>query len=118
MGFISFLTADTQESIRNIHTGEHRCVYLLQPHGRPSIEEAGYEGYGVFGEVDAFVWLAMHNLPQIRLEQLAGDMDSLRDYGCEFENAECPYPLKFSFNPNAVYEELPASESDPDQGFF
>jgi hypothetical protein len=28
------------------------------------------------------------------------------------------YPLKFSFNPDAVYEDLPASESCPFQGYF
>lgn len=28
------------------------------------------------------------------------------------------YPLKFSFNPEAVYEEIPTSECCPDQGYF
>jgi len=28
------------------------------------------------------------------------------------------YPLKFSFNPEAQYDSLPASESDPEQGYF
>jgi len=28
------------------------------------------------------------------------------------------YPLKFSFNPKAVYEEIPSSECCPDQGYF
>lgn len=27
------------------------------------------------------------------------------------------YPLKFSFNPDADYEALPAAETDPGQGF-
>jgi hypothetical protein len=31
---------------------------------------------------------------------------------------EIEYPLKFSFNSQAVYEDLPASKDDPDQGFF
>jgi len=27
-------------------------------------------------------------------------------------------PLKFSYDKNAVYEDLPASSDDPSQGFF
>lgn len=30
----------------------------------------------------------------------------------------CKFPLKFSFNPNTVYEDVDASASCPDQGFF
>jgi len=29
-----------------------------------------------------------------------------------------PYPLKFSFDPDAKYEDLPAAKNCPDQGFF
>lgn len=118
MGFTSFLTADGKESIRNRYAGECRTVYLLQPNGNPPIEEKAYEGYGMFGNIDAFVWLAMHNLQKEYLRQFEEDLDRVRDIGCGLENSECPFPLKFSFDKDAVYEELPASEYDPSQGFF
>lgn len=68
MGFFSWKTADTEESIGNVHSGndhsrEHGPVYLLSPDGN-HIREDGYEGYGVFGGVDAFVWVALTNLPE------------------------------------------------------
>lgn len=61
MGYFSWLTSDTKESIR-VH--KEKKVYLLQPNGLPPIEEPCYAGYGMFGEVDAFEWLAMQNLSQ------------------------------------------------------
>ena len=117
-GFYKLLTADNQESIRNIYAGECRTVYLLQPDGKPSIKEEAYEGYGVFGSVDAFVWLAMHNLSAEHLRQFENDIERVRDHGCAMENVDCAIPLKFSFDKDAVYEKLPASEYDPSQGFF
>lgn len=55
--------------------------------------------------------------------ELGDSANNLRDSG-RFESlyiadaVKIPYPLKFSFNKNAVYEDLPASENCPDQGFF
>ena len=118
MGFTSWLTANTKESIRNRYAGGCRTVYLLQPYGRSPIKEEAYEGYGVFGDIDAFVWLAMHNLPDDHLRQFADDIDRIRDIGCELDNDKCLAPLKFSFDKDAVYEKLPASEYDPRQGYF
>ena len=61
MGFLSWRTADTGETIWNVHTGDHRDVYLLQPDGREPIHEPAYAGYGTFAGEDAFVWLAVEN---------------------------------------------------------
>jgi hypothetical protein len=91
---------------------------MLQPAGKPSVKEVAYEGYGEFGKVDVFEWLAKHNLPEALLRELHNDTEALRDCGCMLENSECRYPLKFSFDKNAIYEDLPASEYDPSQGFF
>jgi len=179
MGFFSWLTADTKKPIRNVYTGEHKPVYLLQPGGKPPIEELTYEGYGVFGGTDAYKWLAHENLSPSLLEGLREaevrtlgvglDLGSVyRDRATEklwlvfhtyyaslvpqaqmFHNdyqtpvVECggespndliksrrwvevpirniiglKHPLKFSFNREAVYENLPASNSDPEQGYF
>lgn len=177
MGFFSWKTADTKKSIRNrLATGfkRQKAVCLLQPNGLPPIVEAAYEGYGIFGGVDAFVWLAEQNLSQEMLEQMneverrnAGiSMTSgsyvldhntgktysvfhpvigmpgvehldvtwdapLSQFGGKSANdlviekrfllQEVPtpsVPLKFSFNPKAKYEDLPASEVCPHQGYF
>jgi len=125
MGFFSWKTADTQEPIRNVYSGSpRRTVYMLQPGGKPPIEEKGYEGYGVFGGVDAYEWLARKNLPKDevkRLKALGGE--ELRHRGISLECDErlreaLKFPLKFSFDVEARYEKLPTSEVDPDQGCF
>ena len=171
MGFFSFKTADTQESIANEYSGkEVKPVYLLQPNGLPAIKEPCYSGYGVFGGVDCNEWLAKFNLSQDASPELADFID----YGSYYEDdnayyvfgmpvteeeirrflpnktkplisferynkpiaggktpndyikeglwkehsIELKYPLKFSFDPKARYENLPASKSCEYQGFF
>lgn len=175
MGFSSWKTADTKQSIYNKYTDKCKPVYLLQPNGQPAIAEPEYDGYAVFGGVDVFVWLAIHNFPtsvtenlddqQLRSlglmsyfplrsfvwegrkhiydfeEQIAlatgvihiGDdyvllKEDDNDWRCsEFNKqgmtknrlkGQLPYPLKFSFNPNCLYENHSASELCPHQGFF
>lgn len=62
MGFFSWKTADTNESIGNIYSDRPSpTVYLLQPNGKPPIREDAYEGYGVFAGIDAHEWLAETN---------------------------------------------------------
>lgn len=184
MGYFSWKTADTQESIPNCDSSRLcRTVYLLQPSGKPSIEEPSYEGYGEFGGVDAYVWLAENNLPVQALAAMTSD-DELRDAGIALESSgivfrykptgklytifhdaaflpaigverkclgvhwdtpiedfgglspneareqgllesvkidtllEIKHPLKFSFDKNARYEDLPASEICEAQGYF
>jgi len=69
MGFFSWDCADTKDSIMNIHSGaENEVVYLLQPNGE-NIEETEYEGYGEFGGVDAFTWIAEQNISLAILER-------------------------------------------------
>lgn len=122
MGMFSFLTADTDESISNVHSERGaRTVYLLQPNGKKPIKESRYDGYGGFGPYDCFIWLVEMNAEAINVNASALSHDQKRDLGIDlfFSRAsECVYPLKFSFNENAVYEQLEASESCPDQGFF
>jgi len=179
MGFFSWMTSDTEESIANIHTGHCRPVYLLQPGGQEPICEPAYDGFGVFGGVDAYVWLAKANLPA-DLEERIGDDQALRALGftmadgtvcrdtqtgeiwsiryslpeelgiffknfphswmtvipeiglspselCEngrFERVklrellEIKFPLKFSFDKDAVYEDVSPAKNCPHQGYF
>ncbi len=119
MGFFSWKTADTNESIANIHSDHPnagRTVYLLQPGGKEPIEETAYNGYGDFGPADAYAWLAeMNSLGIPGSSVVARREDGIRAY-C---NKDClKYPLKFSFDKNAVYEDLPESESCEAQGYF
>lgn len=71
MGFFSWLTADTGESIANRYSVRLvRPVYLLQPYGKAPIEEPAYDGYGDFGEVNALDWLARANLTDDQLAEM------------------------------------------------
>jgi hypothetical protein len=172
MGFYSFNTADTQESIPNTFSGKDvKPVFLLQPNGAEPIREDAYEGYGEFGGVACYNWLAKQNFNDETKVGLAINADcghyfeDDNGYYCcamhvgsddlrlvvpnkdkpihAFENyssllpninlsvndaiekqiiqrrkIELKYPLKFSFDPDAKYEDLHASESCEYQGFF
>ena len=68
MGFFSFNTCDTDESVPNefvSHKNSGKPVYMLQPNGDKPIEEKSYEGYGVIGGVDVYEWLARKNISDI-----------------------------------------------------
>jgi len=84
MGFFSWLTADTQESVMNSYAAvDHNLpikpVYLLQPNGEAPIEEPSYEGYGIVGGVNVHHWLAHRNLPAEVVATL--NDDDLNDVG-------------------------------------
>jgi hypothetical protein len=116
MGFFSWLTADTKESIPNRYSNRgSRTVYLLQPDGR-HIRSRYYDGYGIFGGIDVFRWILWRNKPEASTKDLEED----RRLGIEllYSGEPLKYPLKFSFDKNAVYEDLPPSEFCPRQGFF
>lgn len=122
MGMFSFLTADTEKSISNVHSVRGaKTVYLLQPNGKKPIKEERYDGYGDFGPYDCFVWLVEHNAEAIGVDPSSMSHEEKRSLGIDLffdRSAECVYPLKFSFNENAVYEKLEASGRCPHQGFF
>ena len=117
MGFSSYLTSDTKESVWNVYTGLSRTVYMLQPNGLPPIEEHAYQGYMRFGGVDVFEWVARTN----ELSGLTTD-EEYRDAGLALlydeTSSEDVYLPRFSFVKNAIYENLPNAEFCPYQGFF
>lgn len=182
MGYFSWLTADTKQSIR---VNKEKEVYLLQPNGQLPIKENYYNGFGDFGGIDAFDWLAENNLPEQYLEKakkliqenqnntnyelrllgisldcgvfyldeitgkkycynpftaalfnftpfLSYDMvlfngktvnqliisKKLKSFPVSTMINGLKYPLKFSYNENATYELLSASETCPKQGFL
>ncbi len=59
MGFFSWLTCDTKESVANRYTSKCRTVFLSTPDG--VIREDAYGGYGEFGGKDAYALLAIYN---------------------------------------------------------
>ena len=144
MGMFSWLTADTEESVLHIASGAQepsRPVYFLLPNGQPPICEPDYQGQGEFFYVDAFEWLARVNLPELgidkdRLTHLK--QEELRQIGIVLHYREdntdevlmqyglddlipfdetLPYPIKLSYSADAVYEDLPASNPCPNQGY-
>lgn len=168
MGLFTFKTADTNETIGNVLTGHYplKPVYLLQPSEQPIKEEA-YLGYGVFGGVDAYAWLASKNIgvddrelgiklanaqlipiPNSKLYILQGASNVIVEWVkkqikidvINFTNWDVPimeahnltanqlsklacndskielnryliFPLKFSYQETAIYEDLPHSVS-------
>jgi hypothetical protein len=81
MGYYSFLTADTRESIPVVDSGlPIRTVHLLQPDGLPPISEPAYEGRGVFGGVECYEWIARMNLPAdaVPMDAVASEESSER----------------------------------------
>lgn len=187
MGFFSWKSADDKVSIMNCHTPDCRTVYFLLPNGQPPIQEDSYDGYGVFGDTNAYEWLLEENAEHLGLnldgldseqaymagvhlavgsfckdiatgeywvyernkscfELLVSGVEpgavvnsfvnwghKIPRYGASAnelveagdfkqidvsEMLEIKYPIKLSFNPEAKYEDLPASEICPNQGYF
>lgn len=182
MGISSWLTADTKESVSigGFIGGKSKPVYLLQPGAEEHIEEYFYDGYGSFGEVNAYAWLAEKNMgiysSSLGVSIDSGDFvspDGVRFFHCKINKSKAElesflkflpkgstlndsdgfetysscididgisdtvnkhidagrlkvypistlldikYPLKFSYNKDAIYEDLPASEDCPAQG--
>lgn len=86
MGFFSWKTCDTNESIPVAASGRvDKPVYLLQPNGQAPIEEPCYEGYGEFGGVDANVWLAKANAPLLGIDSSGMDEDEVRSIGISLD---------------------------------
>ena len=176
MGQFSWNTSDTKKPIMNNYTSKCKTVYFLQPDGK-HIKEDSYDGYGNFGGIDVYEWLAERNAPELckkgdtehnRLIGMAMENISIgqssgfyRDieteaiysynfheildevkpfdgnYGSEFKNGltyneeiekgilvdvnpfknEIKWTLKFSYDPNANYDELSTATHAKNQGF-
>ena len=119
MGFFSWITSDTHESISNAYSDRGALpVYLYCPDGT-KIYEPDYQGYGDFGGHDAYALLAKWNCP----EKCTGNEEDDRyigiDIGCYDEQmAKLRYPLKFAESDEYTYEELEPAVSCPNQGYF
>lgn len=114
MGFFSWLTSDTHESISNKYSNRGALpVYLYCPDGT-KIYEPDYDGYGRFGGHDAYALLAQWNCPGL----CCGDEEKDRSIGISIENRKLKYPLKFAESDGYTYEELEPAVGCPEQGYF
>lgn len=125
MGFFSWKTSDTKRSISNRYSDCGALpVYLITPNNE-KIFEPNYEGYGVFGGLNAYALLARWNFPEL----CNGDTDHDSGIGIYYSSIDInrepykqskrlKYPLKFSEDPNLNYEDLEAADECPQQGFI
>lgn len=121
MGFASFLTSDTEESVSNLYSerGAYPCKLLL-PNGSIIVEK-NYEGYARFEGVHIYIWTAIAN--GISLDDEAWEnpliMASIEELGGKmFYDEHSLKPKIVSMGCTAKYEELPNSEWCPNQGYF
>jgi hypothetical protein len=69
MGNFTWFTATKEKQKgKKIKYGIKKNIYLLQPNGLEPIVEECYEGYGVFGGIDVFEWLADFNIKKEYIE--------------------------------------------------
>lgn len=123
MGMFSWITSDTHKPII---VGRNSPVWMLLPDGTRHYEPS-YEGYGVFDGLEFYELVARFNAPT----EMTGDPDHDRGLGISLWFADddrrykglplgeghkplrCP---KFVENPNLLWENVPDSPSDPNQG--
>jgi hypothetical protein len=118
MGFFSWRTQDTNQSIPNIFAvyndegHEVFTVYMTDDKGNQWREDE-YEGYGVFGGKDFYVLLAeMNGL------SLTGDLDKDRSLGISLSSSDKPHKSpNLTENPDYKYDWRGPQECEY-QGYF
>ena len=119
MGFFSWKTCDTDESIaNNCSTRPTFTVHMIAPDGRV-FTEPNYEGYGEFGGKDFYDLLCeLNGLPEDR----GAGIDLVFKDNPNVDNTPGVIYPKFveHLNNNVVaqYNSLPNPESCESQGFF
>jgi len=122
MGFFSWRTSDTKQSIQNSHSSRNTfTVYMITEDGRVFKEEE-YDGYGIFGGQDIYELVAeLNNLPGKSADKKrSAAIDLLyethirkdgRSYkqgsgvGCDFFNWETPLKKEGGKTPNQLVKE-------------
>jgi len=88
MGQFSWITQDTNESIRNNGSPHKRIAYMHDNKGNVW-EENDYEGYGVFGGKDFFILLAEMNGLQVTKDE--SERDLLRSKAIDLYYSDKPF---------------------------
>ena len=127
MGFFSWVTSDTQESVWNRHTpqGATPCYLLIPPEfGGGFLYEEDYDGYGRFCGQDAYALVAKWNKPE-ECKDSEGEWkpdEEIRSIGINIacydeDNASLKYPIKITRH-ECEYDSVDASNGCPNQGYF
>lgn len=118
MGQFSWLDCKTQEQVLD---DVRRDVYVLIPKefGGGHIKEECYDGYGHFGGRDVYALVANWNCP----EKCNGNDKDDRHVGIgiacyDEQNKSLKYPIKITYDPDAIYERCEYSKDDPNQGWL
>ena len=128
MGFFSWKTVDTNDSISNKHSDIGALpVALLIPKefGGGAYIEKDYNGYGIFGNRDAYALIVEWNFP----EKFKGDDGAVRGFGIDMSSSfGSPSGLKYSLKfvtldtyekDDVKFEDFPnKSLNCPYQGYF
>ena len=124
MGFFSWMTCDTGESIPSRYSDRDTFqVAMITPDGR-AFREASYDGYGVFGGKDFYELLA--ELNGLEPDRDLGIELCFKDNGSGDDSPGVVYPklveiLYEGANEESIarlYSSLPNPTSCPNQGFF
>tara|TARA_R110002126_G_scaffold27857_3_gene93302 strand:+ start:38 stop:412 length:375 start_codon:yes stop_codon:yes gene_type:complete len=106
MGFFSWITQDTNESIPNAHSGRKPFAVTMTDDKGRSWTEQNYNGYGIFGGKDFYQLLAEMNGKKTR------------DEGIELAFSKEKF-LSPNLSKNSNWEWVDEGpESCPDQGYF
>lgn len=109
MGFFSWKTQDTHESIPNIHSNRPTfTVYMINPVTGEQYKEDNYDGYGIFGGKDYYELVAELNGKTTRYQGI--------NLFHNDPNAICPILVEDPTNWETYKGQKP--EDDPDQGYF
>ena len=112
MGQFSWITQDTNESIRNNVFDERAIAYMHDNKGNVW-EELNYDGYGEFGGKDFYQLLAEMN----NIEGITGDVDKDREKGIDLAYSGKPY-LSPNLTRKREWQWIDvAPKSDPNQGW-
>ncbi len=99
MGFSSFLTTDTKQSIMNRHSGQETIdVYMVDDQGR-EWKESNYNGYCDFGGKDIFVLIyemntgetvadSLYDSDDVFTRKMNKDVDKCRNIGIDMYFSE------------------------------
>lgn len=128
MGFYSWKTVDSNESISNRYSIKGSLpVALLIPKefGGGALIESSYEGYGTFAGKNAYALLAQWNTPEKCTGNPEDDFNLGIDIGCfDHQHEKLKYKLKFVTlhyyeKTKSLYENVAGySINCPDQGYF
>ncbi|MFH0257944.1 hypothetical protein ACGRL8_13170 [Vibrio rumoiensis] len=109
---MAFTTADTNHRI-GTGSKQRKPVFLLQPFGKAPIESDEYDSSTEIGGMDLYDWLATMHFSYLKDLITTSEFRSLGislffdgEVTIDGESYECLFPIKLSYNKEAVYEDI------------